>query len=215
MYPEYLSAVKTFNPRKLDLNPNIAFFLYNDPLPFDPTPIGFLNSFNFTHSASGRHISYYGTHSYEYGTFTHDPLDFSTNPYLCELSSIIRTLFPLLNFNSALINYYPKADSCISFHSDDESEIKDDSYILTFSFGDTRRLEFLQRSPPKNLICNVSLPHRSLLIFSKTSQFVFRHGILPKGWFKIDEFSDFGRLSVTFRHIVQPSDRLASPRVLN
>ena len=109
-------------------------------------------------------------------------------------------LFPFIKFNSALINYYPNYSSWLALHSDDEDEIDNDSYIITISLGQTRRLVFSTRQHPPISICNVVVKHRSLVVFSKASQHCFKHGILPfvKGH-NVDNFKDFGRVSITLR----------------
>ena len=177
LYPDFERSLKLVKFTTPVLDPCIAFFTSSDLLQFDPPPMEFLDSFDFTHCTAGRKMCYYGTIPYVYGPIFHAPLAFEFNPYLDNSKSLIQSKLPFFRFNSALVNHYPKADSFIPFHSDDETEIISDSYILTFLIGSFRKLEFSSRCSTKSVICNVSLLHRSVFLFSKLSQVLFKHGI--------------------------------------
>ena len=204
LYPDFERSLKLVKFTTPVSDPCIAFFTSSDLLQFDPPPMEFLDSFDFTHCTAGRKMCYYGTIPYAYGPIFHAPLAFEFNPYLDNSKSLIQSKLPFFRFNSALVNHYPKADSFIPFHSDDVTEIISDSYILTFSFGSVRKLEFNSRWPPKCVICNISFLYRSVLLLSKPSQFLLKHGILPANDHEITEFTEFGRLSLTFKYLSPP-----------
>ena len=144
-------------------------------------------------------ICYFGELPYQYGRFRHEPNPLNSNPFIAEFKNIVRDIYPNISFNSALINYYPNAYSRLALHSDDEEEIVNDSYILTISLGQTRRLVFATRQQPSTPICNVVVEHRSLIIFSKASQHCFRHGVLPYNDGQDDKSKNIGRVSITLR----------------
>ncbi len=118
---------------------------------------------------------------------------------MAELKGIIENNFPVVCANSALVNYYPHLNSKINLHSDDEAEIEANSYIVTVSFGSPRKLVFTTKEPAPVPIMYVELKDRSVLIFSKSSQGYFKHGILKENDFKGQSYVDHRRVSITFR----------------
>ena len=182
------------------LDSEFMFFLIPQPIPFDTPFTTLLSSFHFTHSSTGRKICYYGDIPYQYGDFHHAATPFKLNPHIFELKTIVNDMFRDIRFNSALINCYPTSKSTISLHSDNECEIVDNSFILTVSFGDARRLCFYNRFK-KTHICNVKLVNKSVLLFSRPSQSSFLHGILSQTGSSKTIGNNMGRISITFRHI--------------
>ena len=98
-----------------------------------------------------------------------------------------------MSLYSVLINFYPCGASKLNFHSDDEIEIDDESFIFTLSFGHRRTMAFRSLKHRKHLI-NVPLNDCSLLLFSKASQHLYQHSILP-------ETGVTERVSLTFRYL--------------
>ncbi len=126
------------------------------------------------------------------------------NFYVAELKRVIERNFPDVTTNSALVNYYPNKYSKINLHSDDETEIQEDSYIVTVSFGAPRKLLFTTKEPVPVPIMYVLLRNKSVLIFSKQSQKLYKHGILADAGFEgqnSEKYGDFKRVSITFRLI--------------
>ena len=155
-----------------------------------------INSIKFTdHFAnSSRFAVLFGSHSYTYGKTRHCPVKLSCNNIVQSLYNKVQKTFPEVTFNSVLINYYPDPHSKINLHADDETDIVDNSLILTLSLGGIRRLTFAHKYTHQH-ICSLNTEHGDFLLFSKNSQLKFVHGI-------IDDFFNYipePRVSLTFR----------------
>lgn len=124
----------------------------------------------------------------------HSPQRISSNHYIELCFNLVIGLFPDAGLNSVLINYYPIGASKLNFHSDDESEICKDSYIFTLSLGHSRNMLFRSVKTKRHL-ARVTLNDRSLLLFSRASQYSFQHAIPPGT-------GDQARISLTFRKLV-------------
>ena len=144
--------------------------------------------------SSKRSTAYFGPRSYSYANTTHTPQPVSSNKYVMHCLNTINMLFSDAELNSVLINYYPTCNSFLSFHSDDEKEICHDSYIFTLSVGSSRCLHFRSTLTKKHLL-KITLTNGSLLCFSKASQFMYQHAVLP------EPASSGPRLSLTFRKL--------------
>ncbi|HBI40004.1 MAG TPA: hypothetical protein DDY16_03530 [Tenacibaculum sp.] len=149
---------------------------------------------------SGRSTQLFGQQSYNYGPITHLPTPFNpkANPAVCEIFDFVSTYFPDFKLNSCLINYYPNNRCYIPDHSDDESGIADDSFIVTLSFGSDKKMFFKDKISTRPL-CSVKLKNGMFLIFSKNSQFRFTHGI-PAVSSDSNDYSP--RISCTFRNLI-------------
>ena len=147
---------------------------------------------------SKRQTAFFGASSYNYSNTHHIPSPLSTNKVVQNCLSIINDTFPNAGLNSVLINYYPDAKAMIPFHSDDEADIYNDSYIFTLSIGALREMTFRNKRSKKHLL-KLALPHGSLICFSKYSQSLFEHAILE---LEDDRRGPTGpRISFTFRKI--------------
>ena len=135
---------------------------------------------------------------YTYGCTTHCPNPIKGNIFIKEMINLIVKLFPEVIINSVLVNYYPENKSNMKYHSDDEVEIVDSSYIFTLSLGSSRLIAFRRRGTGPGLdVCRVLLQNWDLLIFSKQSQTKFKHSILADGSNPVSD----NRLSLSFRQI--------------
>ena len=154
-----------------------------------------LDTINFDNffSRTQRHTAYFGITGYSYCGITHRPLPLESNQTVTELCKMISSLLPKLQFNSVLINYYPHSNSCIPRHADNEPEICEESNIVTLSLGDTRDVYFFSITGHKPM-AKLSLNTWDLLIFSKSSQFVYLHEV-PASY----NLQAKARLSLTFR----------------
>ena len=162
-----------------------------------------VNSLEFTRKfkESGRMAIYFGTHDYEYNGRFHKAAPLHLNAYIHSMFSFISRAFPSFLLNSCLVNYYPNLNSAIPFHADNEKCIDKESHIVTLSLGETRTMIFRPIDP--NLRDNhvsVALKNGDILIFSRTSQDFFFHGIPPS---RLDPTnSPRPRVSLTFRKTV-------------
>lgn len=109
--------------------------------------------------------------------------------------------FPELNFNSCLINIYPDKSVGIPDHSDDETSIARDSFILTISLGCTREMFFKVKSSGETL-ASLNLCHGDIILFSKNSQNWYTHGIPPSRPLVFSTENYLPRVSATFRCII-------------
>ena len=162
-------------------------------------------------TGSNRYTAYYGnlpysfyhiiTHiyhlPYNYSYAHHEALSLSESPVIKTCLDAVNEVFQHAEVNSVLVNYYPDGSSKINFHSDDEDDIDDNSFIFTLSFGHSRTIIFRTLERKKH-VAKISLKDRSILLFSKASQHLFQHAILP-------ETGVSERISLTFRKLKDKS----------
>ena len=160
-----------------------------------------LNSLTFTEHVAGscRFTAYYGNTPYNYSYSYHPAANLPENLSIRKCLDCINEFFSDAGLNSVLINYYPCGASKLNFHSDDEIKIDDESFIFTLSYGHRRTMAFRSLNHRKHLI-NVTLTDCSLLLFSKASQHIYQHSILP-------ETGATGRVSLTFRKLIEGDSR--------
>ena len=165
-----------------------------------------LNSLIFNEHVTGscRYTAYYGDFPYSYSYSQHPAASLSENPVIKMCLDSVNELFLDAELNSVLVNYYPCGASKLNFHSDNESEIDDKSFIFTLSFGHNRTMAFRSLHYKKHLV-NISLNDCSLLFFSKSSQHTYQHAILPDTGVTGSE-----RVSLTFRKI-KPASKSEIP----
>ena len=174
-------------------------FIYNTLMPTKLTVDDLINSVKFDNSfkQSKRMTAYFGLKDYTYSNTHHTNQPIAANPLIKSCFDEIDKLFPEAKVNTVLLNYYPDGDATIPFHSDNEPEICQDSFIFTYSIGQTRTLVFRDIDSKKHL-CNISLHHNSLIFFTKASQFLYEHSITSQ---TLDCTHDKRRISLTFRKI--------------
>ena len=120
--------------------------------------------------ASGnRKTTYYGYFSYRYGRIKHE-----ANPYpQCDIFKTMfeRTVVPVFNrpTYTFLGTFYPDGLSDTKNHSDDETQIKPDSSIITVFMGPARTITFQNQSGAINE-SPITLPHGSVYSMSRSSQ---------------------------------------------
>ena len=149
--------------------------------------IKFDNSYHHT----SRKTAYYGDYDYAYSTTLHVKKAITEPSFLLSCINTINHVFPTAEVNSVLINYYPNGKSVIPFHSDNEPSICQNSFIFTYSMGQTRTMLFRDLNT-KKLLCKTRLDHGSLILLPKLSQSCFEHSIAADN-------SVYPRLSLTFR----------------
>ena len=148
-------------------------------------------------TGSNRYTAYYGNLPYNYSYTHHEALSLSESPVIKTCLDAVNEVFQHAEVNSVLVNYYPDGSSKINFHSDDEDDIDDNSFIFTLSFGHSRTIIFRTLERKKH-VAKISLKDRSILLFSKASQHLFQHAILP-------ETGVSERISLTFRKLKDKS----------
>ena len=157
----YDDNISTWLDTQLQSDPHIIFTILPIPLelrtPFSLTR--FVESLKFDHvlHTSDRYTAYFGSRTYSYGGIYHHPKPLSDNSLLKGLVDIIHQLFPTIQVNSALINYYPTPSSYINFHADDEESISPDSYIFP-----------LHLATQEHYYLDIFMGQKTILIFAQS-----------------------------------------------
>ncbi len=120
----------------------------------------------------------------------------SSNPLVKKIFNNVCSISLHIMVNTVLINYYPRNYSRLPFHSDNEQEICNDSWIYTLSLGSTRAIKFRDITSKMHLL-SVNLHHGDLITFSRISQDFFEHAIDTAG----PDNTNGYRISLTFRQI--------------
>ena len=81
------------------------------------------------------------------------------------------------SFNSCLLNLYHSGEEAMSWHSDNEKELKKNGAIASLSFGAERRFIFKHKTD--NLQLEIILEHGSLLLMKDTTQAHWLHKLPP------------------------------------
>ena len=148
------------------------------------------NSFN---NEGERSVLYFGEHGYDYSGKTHQA---QKPPDIIEgIISTINEQFPDKPVNSCLVTRYLNGLQHCPSHQDDEDVIAPESDIYTLSVGAERVMSFQDRRDPEACAEDLTLPHRSLLIFSRLSQEAYKHAI------PLAAHINGVRFSLTFRSI--------------
>lgn len=96
-------------------------------------------------------------------------------------------------FNSCLLNLYHSGEEGMSWHSDDEKELKKDGTIASLSFGATRKFLFKHKNTREKV--ELVLDHGSLLLMKGSTQTHWLHRLPPTKLVKGP------RINLTFRSI--------------
>ncbi len=115
------------------------------------------------------------------------------------LYNTVKYFYPDLQLNSILATYYPTDLSQLPFHSDDESQINPNSQIITLSLGSSRKIAF-RHARNCRVLAEVCLVHGDVMIFSRASQDLFEHSIIPCTEPKRHDNVNY-RISLTFRSL--------------
>lgn len=151
-----------------------------------------------------RLISWAGEHPYTYSGDTLEPRSWPAPAadLLARVNSTLAGLFPSAPaFNHVLANLYRDGSDSMGLHSDDESELGDNPFIASLSFGAARcfqiapKRKYRTKGAPADKL-NISLPSGSLLLMEPPMQRYYLHGIQktkrPVG----------ARLNLTFRSVM-------------
>ena len=155
------------------------------------------SSCSYNKFLDNRTLAYYGTLPYRYGEIYHEPQPFNSNPYLCKILEHANKFLPGLDFNSALITKFNNGSNYLNFHSDNETEICENSYIATISLGMSIAVKFKSIGPNNNLVSTLNAIHGSFYIMTSESQKFFQHSVPP-------DTSNLPRISITLRNLKPP-----------
>lgn len=133
----------------------------------------------------------YGDKGYSYSGITMKP-----NPWTPVLIKIKEDLLKKFNksFNVALLNLYRSGRDSNGWHSDNEPELGENPYIISVSFGETRRFR-LRHKFNKDLKVTIDLAPGSVLIMSGATQSNWNHCLTKTA----KEVSP--RINITFRTV--------------
>lgn len=146
------------------------------------------------HISTKRKVAWYGdkNYSYTYSHATKEALHWTKE--LMELKVLVEKISGE-TFNSCLLNLYHSGEEGMTWHSDDEKSLIENSCIASLSFGANRKFAFKHKST--NCVVNQVLETGSLLLMKGTTQKNWMHS-LPKTT-KIKT----SRINLTFRLMIE------------
>ena len=139
-----------------------------------------------------RMAAWYGDKSYNY---TYSNATKTALPWIPELLEIKQWVEQKTkwHFNSCLLNLYQTGEEGMSWHSDDEKELGEQTTIASFSLGAERNFSFRDKQTKQKISLN--LENGSLLVMKGLTQRYWQHS-LPK----VSHVSQ-PRINLTFRTI--------------
>jgi alkylated DNA repair dioxygenase AlkB len=146
------------------------------------------------HIVTKRKVAWYGDKQFKY-TYSKIPkLALSWTKELLEIKSAIENKTGE-SFNSCLLNLYHNGEENMSWHSDDEKDLKKNSAIASLSLGAERKFTFKHKESKEKVV--FVLEHGSLLLMKKETQSYWLHQ-LPK-----TKLIKPPRINLTFRTIIE------------
>ena len=145
------------------------------------------------HIITKRKAAWYGNsdYAYTYSNTTKQALIWTKE--LLELKAIVEEITQS-QFNSCLLNLYHSGDEGVSWHSDDEKSMGENTTIASLSFGAERKFSFKHKLTKEPV--SILLESASLLVMKGATQTNWLH-CLPKTK-KITR----PRVNLTFRTII-------------
>ena len=136
-----------------------------------------------------RFTKFYSDCSYYYSGAYHPASKMPVN--IAKIITELQILFRV-KLNSCLLNWYPDGNSCIPWHSDNESALGQQPFIVTVSLGAVRMFQLKHNY--SEMVAEVNLENNSILVMFGNTQTFWKHAILPIK-------NAPARLSLTFRNI--------------
>ncbi|MGY8823972.1 MAG: alpha-ketoglutarate-dependent dioxygenase AlkB family protein [Candidatus Latescibacterota bacterium] len=129
--------------------------------------------------------------------YTYSGLQLEPQPWTPLLASLRQRISTELAtpLNSALLNYYRDGRDSMGWHSDDETELGDESCIVSLSLGARRRFLLRHKSRKELDTLEFQLGHGDLLAMRGSTQHYWKHQV-PKTQRPVGE-----RINITFRHL--------------
>lgn len=144
------------------------------------------------HIITKRKVGWYGDRDFEYRYSGHTKKALSWTNELLELKQLATERTGEI-FNSCLLNLYSNGGEGMSWHSDNEKELKKNGAIASFSFGAARKFVFKHKKTAEKI--SVVLENGSLLVMKGTTQTYWLHS-LP-----VTKTISRPRINLTFRTI--------------
>lgn len=126
------------------------------------------------HIITKRRTGWYGDRDFEYRYSGHTKKALPWTDELLELKKLA-TERTGETFNSCLLNLYHNGEEGMSWHSDNEKELKKNGAIASFSFGAARKFVFKHKQTAQKVA--VVLEHGSLLVMKGTIQTHWLHSL--------------------------------------
>lgn len=146
------------------------------------------------HIVTKRKVAWYGEKQFKYTYSKITKLALIWTKELLEIKSAIEHKTGE-SFNSCLLNLYHNGEENMSWHSDDEKDLKKNSAIASLSFGAERKFTFKHKESKEKVAC--VLEHGSLLLMKNETQSHWLHQ-LPK-----TKMIKSPRINLTFRTIIE------------
>lgn len=139
-----------------------------------------------------RKVAWYGDQPYDY---TYSKSTKKALLWTNDLLMIKEKIEELSNesYNSCLLNLYHTGEEGMSWHSDDEPELKKEGAIASVSFGAERKFSFKHRKSGEKV--DLLLEHGSLLVMKGSTQSHWLHRL------NISKKIIHPRINLTFRTI--------------
>lgn len=146
------------------------------------------------HIVTKRKVAWYGEKQFKYTYSKITKLALIWTKELLEIKSAIEHETGE-SFNSCLLNLYHNGEENMSWHSDDEKDLKKNSAIASLSFGAERKFTFKHKENKEKVA--FVLEHGSLLLMKNETQSHWLHQ-LPK-----TKMIKSPRINLTFRTIIE------------
>jgi len=140
-----------------------------------------------------RKVAWYGEQPFEY---TYSNTTKYALPWTNELLELKKTVESETGetFNSCLLNLYHNGSEGMAWHSDGETDLKENGAIGSLSFGAERKFAFKHKQTGEKV--ELILEHGSLLVMKDTTQSYWLHRLPPTKRITLP------RINLTFRTIV-------------
>ncbi len=139
-----------------------------------------------------RKIAWYGDLPFEYTYSNTTKKALPWTPELLILKALIEAKTGE-NFNSCLLNLYHNGEEGMSWHCDEEKDLKRNGAIASVSFGAERKFAFKHKTGKEKV--SLILENGSLLVMKGTTQTYWLHSLPPSKKIKTP------RVNLTFRTI--------------
>ncbi|MBB3699887.1 alpha-ketoglutarate-dependent dioxygenase AlkB [Flammeovirga yaeyamensis] len=140
-----------------------------------------------------RKVGWYGLKPYEYTYSKNTKVALPYTEVLNDLSKVVQGISDT-TFNSCLLNYYHNGEEGMSYHTDNEKELKPRGTIASLSFGATRKFSFKHKVSKERI--DLQLENGTLLLMKGEIQEHWMHA-LPK-----TKKVNTPRINLTFRTII-------------
>jgi len=139
-----------------------------------------------------RLTAWYGDVGYAYSGIDMEPKPWTVT--LLDIKARVEAVAKV-SFNSVLLNLYRNGQDSVSWHSDNEPELRQYPAIASVSLGATRRFSFKHKLRKDLKPIHLELPHGSLLLMLGSTQIHWLHQV-PKTTQAVNS-----RINLTFRTI--------------